>query len=59
MASTILLKFPRNTETVTTNAETLNIPKALSRVQRPLETTKISFELYGIHSLPESWKTAI
>jgi len=59
MASTILLKFPRNVETVTTNQDVYDVKDALSRIQRPLEKTKICLELYGIHALPESWKTAI
>lgn len=59
MASSILLKFPRNTETVTTNAKTLDVKKALSRVQRPLESTKLSLEILGIHALPDQWKNAI
>jgi len=53
MASTILLKFPRNTETVITNAKTLDIKKALTRVQRPLEQTKVSLEVLGIYALPD------
>ena len=59
MASSILLKFPRNTETVTTNAKTLDVKQALNRVQRPLESLKVSFEVLGVHALPDAWKNAI
>jgi hypothetical protein len=59
MASTILLKFPRNVETVTTNSKIYDVKQGLSRIQRPLDSTKISLELYGIHALPEAWKAAI
>jgi len=59
MVSTILLKFPRNVETVTTNAESLNVRHALSRVNRPLGATKVTLEIEGLFALPETWKTAI
>jgi hypothetical protein len=53
MASSILLKFPRNTETVTTNLKTLDVKKALSRVQRPSELNKLSLEVLGVYALPD------
>lgn len=57
--NSILLRYPRNTETVTTNEKTLNIGKAIEKIQRPLETTRVTVEVHGIFSLPEPWKNAI
>jgi len=57
--NSILLRYPRNTETVTTNAKTLNISQAIQKIQRPLDSTKITVDVVGIFSLPESWRTII
>lgn len=56
MASSILLKFPRNTEVQTKD---INIDNALSRVRRPLDSTKVTLGINGIYALPESWKQKI
>ena len=56
MASSILLKFPRNTEVQT---KEINIDDALSRVRRPLDSTKLTLSVNGIFALPESWKAKI
>lgn len=57
--NSILLRYPRNTETVTTNAKTLNIAQAIQKIQKPLEATKVTVEVKGIFSLPENWKQII
>jgi hypothetical protein len=57
--NTILLKYPRNTETVVTNLKTLNRDQAISKLQRPLDSTRVTLEVLGIFSLPENWKNAI
>lgn len=56
MASSILLKFPRNTEVQT---KAINIEDALSRVRRPLDSTKMTLSVMGIYALPELWKQKI
>ena len=56
MASSILLKFPRNTEVQT---KAINIEDALSRVRRPLDSTKLTLSVMGIYALPELWKQKI
>jgi len=53
MASSILLKFPRNTEIQT---KTTDVHEALSRVRRPLDSTKLKMSMYGVYALPEVWK---
>ena len=53
MASSILLKFPRNTEIQT---KPIDVQEALSRVRRPLDSTKFKLSVFGIYSLPEVWK---
>ena len=57
--NSILLRYPRNTETVITNSKALNVSHALTQVQRPLDSTKLTVEIFGIYALPEQWKTAI
>ena len=57
--NSILLRYPRNTETVTTNEKTLNIAKAIEKIQRPLDTTRVTMEVHGVFSLPEAWRNAI
>ena len=54
MASSILLKFPKNTEV---KIESINISEALSRSKRPLDSTKLTMTVMGIYSLPEQWKS--
>lgn len=54
MASSILLKFPKNTEV---KSESINISEALSRSKRPLDSTKLTMTVMGIYSLPEQWKS--
>jgi len=56
MASSILLKFPRNTEVQTKN---INIEDALSKVRRPLDSTKVTLNINGVYALPETWKQKI
>ena len=56
MASSILLKFPRNTEVQTKD---INVDDALSRVRRPLDSTKLTLCVNGVFALPESWKAKI
>ena len=56
MASSILLKFPRNTEVQTKD---INVEDALSRVRRPLDSTKLTLCVNGVFALPESWKAKI
>ena len=53
MASSILLKFPRNTEIQT---KPTDVSEALSRVRRPLDSTKLRMSVYGVYALPEVWK---
>lgn len=57
--NSILLRYPRNTETVTTNAKTLNIQEALKKIHTPLPASRVTIDVKGIFSLPEVWKTAI
>jgi hypothetical protein len=57
--NSILLRYPRNTETVITNSKTLDVAHALTQVQRPLDSTKITVEVLGVFALPDPWKTAI
>jgi len=54
-----LLRYPRNTETVTTNAKTLNVQEALTKIQRPLDSTRVTVDVQGVFALPEAWKNAI
>ena len=54
MASSILLKFPRNTEIQTKQTD---VQEALSRVRRPLDSTKLKMSVFGVYALPEVWKT--
>jgi len=56
MASSILLKFPRNTEVQTKD---IDIEDALSRVRRPLDSSKVTLSVNGIYALPDSWKQKI
>ena len=56
MASSILLKFPRNTEVQT---KEVNVDEALSRARRPLDSTKITLSINGIYALPDAWKQKI
>ena len=37
----------------------INIEEALSRVRRPLDSTKVTLSVNGIYALPESWKQKI
>ena len=53
MASSILLKFPKNTEVVSKECD---INEALSRVKRPLDATTLSLSVMGVYALPEAWK---
>ena len=43
-----------NTEIV---EKKVDVDQALSRMRRPLESTNINLEVYGVYSLPEAWKT--
>lgn len=56
MASSILLKFPRNTEVQTKD---IDVDDALSRARRPLDSTKVTLRVKGVYSLPEIWKQKI
>ena len=57
MASSILLKFPRNTE-VQEDKKT-EISEALGRVRRPLDSTRITMKVMGVYALPEEWKSKL
>lgn len=57
--NSILLRYPRNTETVTANAKTLNVNQALQKLHTPLSATRVNIDVKGIFSLPETWKNAI
>ena len=57
MASSILLKFPRNTEVQETKKA--EISESLCRVRRPLDSTKITLKVMGIYALPEEWKSKL
>lgn len=59
MSNSILLRYPRNTETVVTNAKTLNAQEALTKLQRPLDATRVTVDVHGIFALPEAWRNAI
>ena len=37
----------------------VDIESAISRMRRPLDLTSVSIEVYGVYSLPESWKQKI
>ena len=50
------LILTNNTEIV---EKKVDIENALSRVRRPLEATLVNLEVYGIYSLPETWKSKI
>ena len=50
------MKFPRNTEVQT---KAINIEDALSRVRRPLDSTRLTLSVMGIYALPELWKQKI
>ena len=56
MASSILLKFPKNTEVVT---KEVDVEEALTRVRRPIDHTRMSLSVMGIYSLPEAWKAKL
>ena len=47
------MKFPRNTEIQT---KPTDVHEALSRVRRPLDSTKMRLSVYGVYALPEAWK---
>lgn len=56
MASSILLKFPKNTEV---QSKPIDVNEALSRVRRPLDQTRVNLSVMGVYALPEAWKTKI
>lgn len=56
MASSILLKFPKNTEV---QSKPIDVEEALSRVRRPLDQTRVNLSVMGVYALPEAWKTKI
>jgi hypothetical protein len=45
-----------NTEIV---EKKVDIEQALSRSRRPLDSTIVNLEVYGIYSLPDTWKSKI
>jgi hypothetical protein len=45
-----------NTEIV---EKKIDIEQALSRARRPLDSTVVNLEVYGVYSLPDSWKSKI
>jgi len=51
-----MLKFPKNTEV---SEKKVDVEEALSRVRKPLASTKLNFNVFGIYNLPESWKAKI
>jgi hypothetical protein len=57
MASSILLKFPRNTEVQETKKA--EVHEALTRVRRPLDSCKIKMRVQGCYGLPEAWKSKL
>jgi len=56
MASTILQKFPKNTEV---KSEPVNITDALGRFRRPLDNTRVTLSVMGVYCLPEAWKAKV
>jgi len=50
MVSSILLKFPKNTEV---KSDPVNISDALARFKRPLDSTRVVLTVMGIYSLPD------
>jgi len=57
MASSILLKFPRNTEVMETKKT--ESKEALERMRYPLQKTQVSLTVNGVFSLPEAWKAKL
>jgi hypothetical protein len=45
-----------NTEIV---EKKVDIEQALSRSRRPLDSTIVNLEVYGVYSLPDTWKSKI
>ena len=45
-----------NTEIV---EKKVDIEAALSRMRRPLDSTSLNLEVYGVYSLPDPWKTKL
>jgi len=56
MATVNSLSQINNTEIV---EKKVDLEQALSRMRRPLESTTLNLEIYGVYSLPESWKQKI
>ena len=46
----------QNTEIV---EKKVDIEQALSRVRRPIDSTSLNLEVYGVYSMPESWKAKV
>lgn len=54
--ATLLYGFPRNTEVT---CKQIDYDEAMSRVQKPIEEVQVTFEVYGVYALPDSWKQKI
>lgn len=54
--ATPLQNLSSNTEIV---EKKVDIEQALSRVRRPLDSTTLNLEVYGVYSMPEHWKSKI
>lgn len=50
------LILTNNTEIV---EKKVDLEHALSRVRRPLESTTVNVEVYGVYSLPDTWKSKV
>ena len=50
------LILTNNTEII---EKKVDIDNALSRCRRPLESTLINLDVYGVFSLPDSWKSKV
>lgn len=51
------------TSALSTNTEIVekkvDIEQALSRLRRPVDSTTLNLEVYGVFSLPEHWKAKV
>lgn len=55
-SSANLLGQVNNTEIV---EKKVDVEQALSRLRKPLESTTLNIEVYGVYSLPDAWKSKI
>jgi hypothetical protein len=57
MASSILLKYPRNSEVMETKKG--EVRDALERLRKPLQKTEVKLTVNGVFGLPEPWKAKL